>query len=80
LRSTLVRESCVVLALLAEKLKEAFDSSAAFYIPFLLKQVSVKIKVISESADQCVRALLRNTKTTSIKPILNGGRYYLTLL
>ena len=72
LRSIIVKESCTVLSLLAENFKSNFDSYAVYYLPSLLKQTSVKIKVISDSADQCIQALIKDTQFKNIKTIVEG--------
>jgi CLIP-associating protein 1/2 len=72
LRSILVKEACNVLCLLAEKLKESFEPFCSLYIGILLKQVVVKIKVISETSDQCIKTLITCCHLKSSKKIVEG--------
>ncbi len=43
-------------------------------IPHLLKQSLVKIKVIADSADQCIIILVKETQFKNIKYIVEGAR------
>ena len=74
LRSIVVKEACTVLVLLAEHLKVLFEPYVAFYIPALLRQIIVKIKIIADSADQCIRCLINETQVKNIKAIVEGSR------
>jgi CLIP-associating protein 1/2 len=74
LRSIIVKESCTVLVLLAENLKSAFEPYVAYYLPALLKQIIIKIKIIADSADQCIRCLITETQVKNLKSFVEGAR------
>lgn len=38
----------------------------------MLKQTYVKIKIIAETADECIKSLLHNSEPMNIKAILDG--------
>jgi hypothetical protein len=40
----------------------------------MLKQTVVKIKVIAESVDQCIKSLIKMTEIVNIKPLVEGAR------
>ena len=70
LRSTLVREACVTVALLSQHLGNAFAHMAETLIPAILKQIPVTIQVISEASNLSLRALFRHTHSGRLLPLI----------
>ena len=58
LRSIVSKEACRTVAILARRLGPAFSHFADLWLPSLLKQVVLKIQVMSSAADRCVRVIL----------------------
>ena len=93
LRSSLVREACAVLALVAATLREAFEPFCSDYFPPLIKQTTVTIQIIREASNDCLRAMLIYVMPVRLVPRLlsavsdrsaslrkNGIEYLLLLL
>eukprot|EP01114_Cavostelium_apophysatum_P000677 TRINITY_DN10619_c0_g1_i2.p1 TRINITY_DN10619_c0_g1~~TRINITY_DN10619_c0_g1_i2.p1 ORF type:complete len:448 (+),score=90.33 TRINITY_DN10619_c0_g1_i2:171-1346(+) len=72
LRSIIVKEACSLLNMIANKMGSLFEDYSVIYIPLLLKQSVVKIRIISESAHVCIRTLLAKTQITNIRSIVEG--------
>jgi hypothetical protein len=70
LRSTLVREACVTVAMLSQTFGNSFAHMAETLIPAILKQLPVTIQVISEASNLSLRALLRHTHSARLLPLL----------
>ncbi|EGD72568.1 hypothetical protein PTSG_00593 [Salpingoeca rosetta] len=60
LRSGIVKEACLTIAYIAQSVGNALGPFFDIYIPPLLKQAMVNIKVIQTSAQQCIRYIIRN--------------------
>ena len=70
LRSTLVREACVTVALLSQTFGNSFAHIAETLIPAILKQIPVTIQVISEASNLSLRALLRHTHSPRLLTVI----------
>lgn len=68
LRSQIIREACVTLALLARALGDAFESYVDFFFEKLLRQSVITIAIISSSAHLCLRALIARTRPHRCAP------------
>jgi hypothetical protein len=58
LRSTISKEACRTVAMMARVMRGNFAQFVEFWIPSLLKLLLVKIQVIMSAADRCVRAIV----------------------
>ena len=70
LRSSVSKEACRTVALLAVKMGNSFAILGEFWLNALMKQVVVKIAVMSSAADRCIRVMVCSSTTGYIK-ILN---------
>lgn len=70
----LTQTACTLLNLLSSILKHRFEELSSLYIPYVLKQTYVKIKVIAKAADECIKSLLKNSEPMNIKAIIDGCR------
>jgi CLIP-associating protein 1/2 len=61
-RSTIVKQACHLLCFLSKELLGDFESCAEMFIPVLFKLVVITVLVIAESADNCIKTMLRNCK------------------
>ncbi|XP_038971250.1 CLIP-associated protein isoform X1 [Phoenix dactylifera] len=69
-RSSIVKQACHVLSFLSKELLGDFEACAEMFIPVLFKLVVVTILVIAESADNCIKTMLRNCKVARVLPKL----------
>jgi hypothetical protein len=69
LRSSVVKEACITLALLASNLGESFNSFVEFFFPSLLKLTFVTIQVVSDAGDSCMKVMLKYTKPNIVSKI-----------
>ncbi|WOL00181.1 CLIP-associated protein [Canna indica] len=67
-RSSIVKQACHLLNLLSKELLGDFEACAEMFIPVLLKLVVITVLVIAESADNCIKTMLRNCKVARILP------------
>ncbi|KAM7501544.1 hypothetical protein LguiB_000448 [Lonicera macranthoides] len=61
-RSTIVKQACHLLNFLSKELLGDFEAFAEIFIPVLFKLVVITVLVIAESADNCIKTMLRNCK------------------
>lgn len=74
LRSQVVKQACSLLVVLAEAMSDDFEDHLAYFLPTLFNGLFVTIKILSESCNQCITALLLRTHSPkSISPLLAGG-------
>ncbi|KAK9055667.1 hypothetical protein SSX86_026752 [Deinandra increscens subsp. villosa] len=67
-RSSIVKQACHLLNFLSQELLGDFEALAEIFIPALFKLVVITVLVIAESADNCIKTLLRNCKVARILP------------
>ncbi|KQJ83476.1 CLIP-associated protein isoform X2 [Brachypodium distachyon] len=67
-RSTIVKQACHLLNVLSKELLGDFEPCAEQFIPMLFKLVVITVLVIAESADTCIKTILRNCKVARILP------------
>ncbi|KAF8402021.1 hypothetical protein HHK36_012972 [Tetracentron sinense] len=67
-RSSIVKQGCHLLCLLSKELLGDFEACAEMFIPVLFKLVVITVLVIAESADNCIKTMLRNCKVSRVLP------------
>ncbi|XP_068664574.1 CLIP-associated protein-like [Aristolochia californica] len=67
-RSSIVKQACHLLSLLSKELLGDFEAFAEMFIPVLFKLVVITVLVIAESADNCIKTMLRNCKVARVLP------------
>ncbi|KAJ7565995.1 hypothetical protein O6H91_02G084300 [Diphasiastrum complanatum] len=67
-RSSIVKQACHLLNLLSKELLADFESCAEAFIPALFKLVVITVLVIAESADNCIKTMLRNCRVARVLP------------
>uniref|UniRef100_A0A0D9W6X9 TOG domain-containing protein n=1 Tax=Leersia perrieri TaxID=77586 RepID=A0A0D9W6X9_9ORYZ len=67
-RSSIVKQACHLLNVLSKELLGDFEPCAELFIPMLFKLVVITVLVIAESADTCIKTILRNCKVARILP------------
>ncbi|KAK9087625.1 hypothetical protein Syun_030019 [Stephania yunnanensis] len=67
-RSSIVKQACHLLSLLSKELLGDFEACAEMFIPVLFKLVVITVLVIAESADNCIKTMLRNCKVPRALP------------
>ncbi|KAJ1416845.1 Vacuole morphology and inheritance protein 14, Fab1-binding region [Sesbania bispinosa] len=67
-RSTIVKQACHLLCFLSKDFLGDFEACAEMFIPVLLKLVVITVLVIAESADNCIKTMLRNCKVARVIP------------
>eukprot|EP01133_Synstelium_polycarpum_P015195 gene15195-17981_t len=72
-RSTIVKEACAVVALLAQRMRSRFEQHAIPYLQALLKIVVVKVVVIAEAAHNAVRDIIANVPTRGFVALFLGA-------
>lgn len=60
LRSIVMKEACRTVGFLAYRLGHNFSLIAELLLPVLMKQVVVKIQVMSSAADRCIRIIIKS--------------------
>ena len=60
LRSIVMKEACRTVGFLAYRLGPNFSLIAELLLPVLMKQVVVKIQVMSSAADRCIRIIIKS--------------------
>ncbi|GJM87342.1 hypothetical protein PR202_ga03286 [Eleusine coracana subsp. coracana] len=68
MESSDTRQACHLLNFLSKELLRDFEPCAELLIPVLLKNVVITILVIADSADSCIKEMLRNCKVARILP------------
>ncbi|XP_073063595.1 CLIP-associated protein-like [Primulina eburnea] len=67
-RSSIVKQACHLLNFLSKDLLGDFEGCAEVFIPVLFKLVVITVLVIAESADNCIKTMLRNCKVPRVLP------------
>ncbi|XP_050367092.1 CLIP-associated protein isoform X2 [Argentina anserina] len=67
-RSSIVKQACHLLCFLSKELLGDFEAYAEIFIPVLFKLVVITVLVIAESADNCIKTMLRNCKVARVLP------------
>ncbi|PIN03312.1 hypothetical protein CDL12_24170 [Handroanthus impetiginosus] len=67
-RSSIVKQACHLLNFLSKDLLGDFEACAEMFIPVLFKLVVITVLVIAESADNCIKTMLRNCKVSRALP------------
>nr|KJB10991.1 hypothetical protein B456_001G235400 [Gossypium raimondii] len=67
-RSSIVKQACHLLSFLSKELLGDFEACAEMFIPVLFKLVVITVLVIAESADNCIKTMLRNCKVARVLP------------
>ncbi|RAL47733.1 hypothetical protein DM860_012358 [Cuscuta australis] len=67
-RSSIVKQACHLLNFLSKELLGDFETCAEMFIPVLFKLVVITVLVIAESADNCIKTMLRNCKVARVLP------------
>ncbi|KAH7302208.1 hypothetical protein KP509_23G060800 [Ceratopteris richardii] len=67
-RSSIVKQACHLLCLLSKELLADFEHCAEAFIPVLFKLVVITVLVIAESADTCIKTMLRNCRVARVLP------------
>ncbi|KAK6937725.1 CLASP N-terminal domain [Dillenia turbinata] len=67
-RSSIVKQACHLLSFLSKELLSDFETCAEMFIPVLFKLVVITVLVIAESADNCIKTMLRNCKVARVLP------------
>ncbi|XP_057965079.1 CLIP-associated protein isoform X2 [Malania oleifera] len=65
-RSSIVKQACHLLSFLSKELLGDFETCAEMFIPVLFKLVVITVLVIAESADNCIKTMLRNCKVARV--------------
>ncbi|CAN6279203.1 unnamed protein product [Urochloa humidicola] len=69
-RSSIVKQACHLLNVLSKELLGDFEPCAEIFIPVLFKLVVITVLVIAESADSCIKSILRNCKVSHVLPLI----------
>ncbi|CAA6655371.1 unnamed protein product [Spirodela intermedia] len=67
-RSSIVKQACHLLNFLSKELLGDFEACAETLIPVIFKLVVITVLVIAESADNCIKTMLRNCKVARVLP------------
>ncbi|KAL9228289.1 hypothetical protein vseg_003884 [Gypsophila vaccaria] len=67
-RSSIVKQACHLLNFLSKELLGDFEACAEQFLPALFKLVVITVLVIAESADNCIKTMLRNCKVARALP------------
>ncbi|KAG8389121.1 hypothetical protein BUALT_Bualt02G0196300 [Buddleja alternifolia] len=74
-RSSIAKQACHLLNFLSKDLLGDFEACAEMFIPVLFKLVVITVLVIAESADNCIKTMLRNCKVSRVLPrIINCAK------
>ncbi|XP_012484187.1 CLIP-associated protein isoform X3 [Gossypium raimondii] len=75
-RSSIVKQACHLLCFLSKELLGDFEACSEMFIPVLFKLVVITVLIIAESADTCVKTMLRNCKVSRVLPqIVNHAKH-----
>ncbi|KAG6556657.1 hypothetical protein Mapa_001598 [Marchantia paleacea] len=75
-RSSIVKQArvrvaaCHLLNMISKDLLQDFEPFAEAFIPVLFKMVVITVLVIAESADTCIKTMLRNSRVSRVLPRL----------
>ncbi|KAF5744116.1 CLIP-associated protein [Tripterygium wilfordii] len=72
-RSSIVKQACHLLSYLSKDLLGDFEACAEIFIPVLFKLVVITVLVIAESADNCIKTMLRNCKVARLLPRISDS-------
>ncbi|XP_038682288.1 CLIP-associated protein isoform X2 [Tripterygium wilfordii] len=72
-RSSIVKQACHLLSYLSKELLGDFEACAEMLIPVLFKLVVITVLVIAESADNCIKMMLRNCKVARVLPRISDS-------
>lgn len=72
-RSSIVKQACHLLNSLSKELLGDFEVCAEMFIPVLFKLVVITVLVIAESADNCIKTMLRNCKVARVLPRISNS-------
>ncbi|XVE81470.1 hypothetical protein DITRI_Ditri15bG0066700 [Diplodiscus trichospermus] len=67
-RSSIVKQACHLLTFLSKELLGDFEACAEMFVPVLFKLVVITVLIIAESADTCIKTMLRNCKVSRLLP------------
>jgi hypothetical protein len=67
-RSQIVKEACTTLSLAAESMEENFEHFVPRLLPVLLQLTYVTVRVISQAASDCLRALITSVRVVRVFP------------
>lgn len=67
LRSSVSREACQTIQVLARALRDDFNAHAEFCLGSLMKATYVTIQVISTAADTCIRGVIESTRNGYVR-------------
>ena len=70
LRSQVSKETCITVALLSNVLGTRFEAVAKVCAPVLLKQCSINVKVMSQSASLCLNHMFESVQSTKLVDVL----------
>ncbi|CAN4113719.1 unnamed protein product [Withania somnifera] len=74
-RSSIIKQACHLLNFLSKELLGDFEACAEMFIPVLFKLVVITVLVIAESADNCIKTMLRNCKVgRALPPIADSAK------
>ncbi|XP_022722851.1 CLIP-associated protein-like isoform X2 [Durio zibethinus] len=75
-RSSIVKQACHLLSFLSQELLGDFEACAEMFIPVLFKLVVITVLIIAESADTCIKTMLRNCKVSRVlSQIVNHAKH-----
>ncbi|TYI09374.1 hypothetical protein ES332_A09G068400v1 [Gossypium tomentosum] len=75
-RSSIVKQACHLLCFLSKELLGDFEACSEMFIPVLFKLVVITVLIIAESADTCIKTMLRNCKVSRVLPqIVNHAKH-----
>ncbi|CAN6273486.1 unnamed protein product [Urochloa humidicola] len=69
-RSSIVKQACHLLNVLSKELLGDFEPCAEIFIPVLFNLVVITVLVIAESADSCIKSILRNCMVSRVLPLI----------
>ncbi|MBA0712617.1 hypothetical protein Golax_011704, partial [Gossypium laxum] len=75
-RSSIVKQACHLLCFLSKELLGDFEACSEMFIPVLFKLVVITVLIIADSADTCIKTMLRNCKVSRVLPqIVNHAKH-----
>ncbi|GMI64496.1 CLIP-associated protein, CLIP-ASSOCIATED PROTEIN [Hibiscus trionum] len=75
-RSSIVKQACHLLCFLSKELLGDFEACSEMFIPVLFKLVVITVLIIAESADTCIKTMLRNCKVSRVlSQIVNHAKH-----
>eukprot|EP00210_Caulerpa_lentillifera_P006256 g5975.t1 len=67
-RSAVSRQACHVISVLVSYLGIKFDHMAIFFIPVLIKVLTITVQVMAEAADECIQWILHYCRSGKLLP------------